>query len=192
MAGLGLLSKGGALLGKGVSRLKDVDKLAAAKKTAGLTADTVMGFAGIPITKGARETWKAQMKARPFLTSATTISALGGAGVIGHEVVNAQSPMTLEEAVMRDRRERQMFEIEGIKRREKRKRAMESLARLAALDPQLYNELTVGRALPRGAMVFGGNPRVDILEALASDMAEGRITAAPDPDQELQELFGAM
>lgn len=41
------------------------------------------------------------------------------------------------------------------------------IAYLAAANPQLYNEVSAGRRLPRGAQVFGGRKRTDLLEQLA-------------------------
>jgi hypothetical protein len=42
---------------------------------------------------------------------------------------------------------------------------------IAQSNPQLYNELVVGRRLPRGAVVLGGPPRRDLLEEVATMMA---------------------
>ena len=46
-----------------------------------------------------------------------------------------------------------------------------SLARLAAASPQTYNQVMAGRQLPQGAVVLGGQPRVDLMEDLAFRMA---------------------
>ena len=47
----------------------------------------------------------------------------------------------------------------------------QSLARLAAVSPQKYQEVMAGRILPQGAVVLGGTPRVDLMEDLAFRMA---------------------
>jgi len=67
---------------------------------------------------------------------------------------------------------------------------MLSATRLAATNPQLYNEVLAGRRLPLGAVVIGGRPRTDLLEQLALDMAEGNFDQGPGPDQQLASLLG--
>jgi hypothetical protein len=63
---------------------------------------------------------------------------------------------------------------------ERQRRLQESMARnmarLAAGAPHLYNQIASGRRLPRGAVVIGGQPRVDLLEQVAMDMALGRFS----------------
>jgi hypothetical protein len=51
------------------------------------------------------------------------------------------------------------------------RRMGQSMARLAAVDPQLYQHVVTGRQLPQGAVVLGGAPRVDLMEELALRMA---------------------
>jgi hypothetical protein len=72
-----------------------------------------------------------------------------------------------------------------------RQAMLRSAARLAQMDPQLYNEVLSGRRLPQGAMVFGGRPRVDLMEQLAMDMAMGGFTQPKDPQAELLGMLGA-
>jgi len=57
----------------------------------------------------------------------------------------------------------------------------QSLARLAAVSPQKYQEVMAGRILPQGAVVLGGTPRVDLMEDLALRMASSpnSIPGAP-------------
>ena len=50
-------------------------------------------------------------------------------------------------------------------------RMSQSLARLASASPQIYNQIMAGRQLPQGAVVLGGQPRVDLMEQLALRMA---------------------
>jgi len=61
-------------------------------------------------------------------------------------------------------------------------------ARLAAANPQLYNEVMAGRRLPQGAVVLGGRPRVDLMEELAMSMAGGQFQKPADPNAELEWL----
>jgi hypothetical protein len=45
-------------------------------------------------------------------------------------------------------------------------------ARLAAMDPQLYSEVMAGRRIATGSRVFGGQPRVDLMEQMALRMSQ--------------------
>jgi hypothetical protein len=70
-----------------------------------------------------------------------------------------------------------------------RRRMLASAARLAAVDPHLYNQILAGRRLPEGARVFGGQPRVDLMEQLAYEMASGQYEQ-PQPEQDLLAELG--
>jgi len=59
-----------------------------------------------------------------------------------------------------------------------------NMARIAALDPHLYNELLVGRSLPRGAVVIGGEPKTDFLEQVAFEMSTGGFQQ-PEPEKDV-------
>lgn len=41
--------------------------------------------------------------------------------------------------------------------------------------PELYSAVVAGRKLPQGAVVLGGEPRVDLLQELGRSMAEGQF-----------------
>ena len=58
-----------------------------------------------------------------------------------------------------------------------------SLARLAAASPQTYNQVMAGRQLPQGAVVLGGQPRVDLMEDLAFRMATSPNSIPGGPAQ---------
>lgn len=77
---------------------------------------------------------------------------------------------------------RQM-EIENLQRD-----AMQASMRLAALDPHLYNEVMAGRSLPKDAVVFGGQPRQDLMQELALAMAQGQFKQQSAQDELMQEL----
>ena len=62
-------------------------------------------------------------------------------------------------------------------------------ARLAAANPQLYNQIMAGRQLPQGAVVLGGKPRTDLMEELTSSMSRGQYSE-PSPDEQLMQLLG--
>ena len=142
----------------------------------------------------------ARMKEIPELLKKHPFQATGwaaGGAVFAKELVvdplrEASEGMDLKEAIELDRRNRVGARLEVLRAEEKRRRSMESLARLAAMDPQLYNELTAGRVLPKGGVMFGGVPRTDILESVGGMMAEGEVTRRPDPDQEFMKLFGGL
>jgi len=66
------------------------------------------------------------------------------------------------------------------RRREDHERIVEqNLALMAERAPHLFNTLSAGRRLPKGARVFGGTPRTDLLTEVASRMADGHYTPPP-------------
>lgn len=67
----------------------------------------------------------------------------------------------------------------------------DNMMRLAAANPQLYNQLLVGRTLPQGAVVIGGGKKSDFLESVAYQMATGGFgnpTGTPDSSGIMQSL----
>ena len=71
------------------------------------------------------------------------------------------------------------------------RRMAQAAMRLAALDPHLYNEVMAGRSLPKDAVVFGGQPRTDLMEELAMGMAQGQFKEPPSAHEELMQELGA-
>ena len=65
-----------------------------------------------------------------------------------------------------------------------------SAMRLASIDPHLYNEVMAGRSLPKDAVVFGGQPRTDLMEELAMGMAQGQFDEQPTAHDELMKSLG--
>jgi hypothetical protein len=63
---------------------------------------------------------------------------------------------------------------------------MENLQQVAQNNPALYNQVSAGRKLPRGAVVLGGQQRQDLLTELARAMDSGSFRQQ-DP---LSELIG--
>jgi hypothetical protein len=67
----------------------------------------------------------------------------------------------------------------------------DNMMRLAAANPQLYNQLLAGRTLPTGAVLIGGGKKTDFLESVAYQMATGGFgnpqgtTDSPDIMQSL-------
>jgi hypothetical protein len=74
-------------------------------------------------------------------------------------------------------------------------RAMaDNMVRLAAANPQLYNQLLAGRPLPNGAVVIGGGQRSDFLESVAYQMATGGFgnpQGTPDSPDVMQSLVNS-
>lgn len=52
----------------------------------------------------------------------------------------------------------------------------ENQRRLAMYAPHLYNKVMAGRDLPRDSVVIGGRPRMDLLQELADQMAQGSFS----------------
>mgnify|MGYP003110201762 CR=1 FL=1 len=73
---------------------------------------------------------------------------------------------------------------------ELQKKIARSAMRLAAIDPHLYNEVMAGRSLPKDAVVFGGQPRTDLMEELAMGMAQGQFEKPQTAHDELMQSLG--
>lgn len=70
------------------------------------------------------------------------------------------------------------------------RRMTQATMRLAALDPHLYNEVMAGRSLPKDAVVFGGQPRTDLMEELAMSMVDGQFKEPQSAHNELMQELG--
>jgi hypothetical protein len=73
---------------------------------------------------------------------------------------------------------------------ELQRRMTRATMQLAATDPHLYNEVMAGRSLPRDAVVFGGQPRTDLMEELSMGMAQGQFEQQPTAHDELMKELG--
>jgi len=62
-------------------------------------------------------------------------------------------------------------------------------AKLAAVNPHLYNQIMAGRRLPQGAVILGGQPRTDLMEQIASGMASNPQLQQPGPAMAPQDQF---
>lgn len=81
---------------------------------------------------------------------------------------------------------------QALKARRLQQAMADNMMRLAASNPQLYNQLMVGRALPQGAVVLGGGRKTDFLESVAYQMATGGFgtpTGSPDSLQAIANSF---
>lgn len=157
------------------------DSLGGAAKSAGRwAAETAVGP-------------KSFVKDHPFL-------AAGGAAGLGalaydefSEGVEPDPGMhgSLKEALLAESEAKHRARVMGADTRVFEERATKAMMRLAATNPQMYNEVLTGRKLPRGAMVFGGRPRTDLLELLAAQMAAGEYEVS-NPEQDLARMLGGL
>lgn len=69
----------------------------------------------------------------------------------------------------------QLQDIKAVEQGRMQQAMLRSMARLAQADPHFYNELMMGRRLPLGAVVLGGQPRTDVLQDVAYAMANGEF-----------------
>lgn len=125
-------------------------------------------------------------KTNPLLSSATSV-------FVGNEVLRPISK-GIEGSVTGDSFEQELRNYEKervtvatIRARQERiqRGMMQQMARIAALDPHLYNELLHGDALPRGAVVLGGRPKTDLLEQVAYQMTTGGIRQPTTAEDDL-------
>jgi hypothetical protein len=88
--------------------------------------------------------------------------------------------------------QRQRYQAAQAMKAQRLQKAMaDNMMRLAAANPQLYNQLMVGRVLPQGAVVIGGPKRSDFLESVAYQMATGGFgnqAGTPDSPDMMQSL----
>ncbi len=115
-----------------------------------------------------------------------TGAAIGGAlaGEVGGPIAQVfQDPLKEEIRTIRD--ERAAMTAEAYRMERLRRTMAINTARLAALNPHLYNEILAGRKLAPGSVVFGGEPRTDLMEMLTSRMAQGQYQEPPSVEDAL-------
>lgn len=64
------------------------------------------------------------------------------------------------------------------KQRAMQKLRTRNLGRVAAYLPDTYHQVSAGRRLPKGSVVIGGRPRIDLLKQLADSMGSGEFEGA--------------
>jgi len=120
--------------------------------------------------------------------SKTTAAGIGtGTALFGWDLT---SPVREAVRADPDRQYQNMIEAEralmnqraaqGLRRQRLERDMAGNAARLAAVAPDLYNQVLAGRRLPRGAVVLGGQPRTDLLEEVAMRMSDNAFRT-PDP-----------
>lgn len=116
-----------------------------------------------------------------------TTMLLGGLGMgVGSAV--KESFTGVDKDIQEEMKNRRYQAAQAIKAQRLQKAMADNMMRLAAANPQLYNQLMVGRQLPQGAVVLGGGKRSDFLETVAYQMATGAFGTPTDSPDALQAL----
>lgn len=121
------------------------------------------------------------LKSMP-LTGVAVSGAL--AGEVGGPIAQVfQDPLREEIRLIGE--EKQAVVAEAYRMERLRRTMAINTARLAALNPHLYNEVLAGRKLAPGSVVFGGEPRTDLMQMLTSRMAQGQYQEPPSVEETL-------
>lgn len=110
------------------------------------------------------------------------LGALAGIGAIaaGGGLVRQRLQKDRTEAALMDfydsqRRDALAQQVEQVKRQSLERSIDQNLRNVAMFEPGIYTAVAAGRKLPQGAVVLGGEPRVDLLQELGRSMAEGQF-----------------
>tara|TARA_Y100001938_G_scaffold150556_1_gene242040 strand:+ start:3703 stop:4239 length:537 start_codon:yes stop_codon:yes gene_type:complete len=127
---------------------------------------------------------------------AAGIGGLGLAGMLGQPIVKGiRSGYTDYDfnrqvaAVKAEKENRRYMAGMNQQREEVEKELARQAARLAAANPNLYNQIMAGRRLPQGAVLLGGQPRTDLMEQIAYGMASNPQLQQPGPMMAPQDQF---
>lgn len=96
-----------------------------------------------------------------------------GAGQMASPVLDNLTHDALGEEIHDEGKRREEQLLAMLKSRRLDQMRADNLARVAQLRPDLYNQVAVGRRLPRGAVVIGGKPDTEALARLGDMMARG-------------------
>lgn len=97
---------------------------------------------------------------------------------------------TLDEQI----RQRRLEASHAMKARRLQSAMADNMMRLASVNPQLYNQLLMGRTLPQGAVVIGGGQKSDFLESVAYQMATGAFgnpQGTPDSSDTIRNIVSS-
>lgn len=125
-----------------------------------------------------------------FGVGAPVTLALGqGVYGVGEAVVNefTGTNKILDQEIRR----RRLEAGRAMKARRLQEAMAQNMMRLAAANPQLYNQLLIGKMLPQGAVVIGGGKSSDFLDSVAYQMATGGFDnpqGTPDSQGMIQAL----
>lgn len=161
------------------------------KSKGGKVLDDVQGLAtGTSIPK-TRKQWKS---AGPWIPPVLYGTAVFGNEAVVNPIQEAIRGPSNYESTIKEARVRKAQKINSLKIKMEYEEMQRKMARaamqLAASDPHLYNEIMAGRQLPKDAVVFGGQPRTDIMEELAMGMAQGQFNQQPSAQDELMQSLG--
>ena len=136
---------------------------------------------------------KGFVKEHPFLAAsggAATVGMLSGPLKEGFVSGFTDRDMNLRIQGLKNQRDSQaeMMGLQYQRQRVERELATQA-AKLAAVNPQLYNQIMAGRRLPQGAVILGGQPRTDLMEQIASSMASNPQLQQPGPMMAPQDQF---
>ena len=101
--------------------------------------------------------------------------ALGGLGaLVARGLRTPPNRGKVDEAVSLALSESQGQQVAQLLERQRMERAIrENQLRLARANPTLYTSVMAGRRVPSGAVVLGGQPRMDLMRELAASMDSG-------------------
>lgn len=132
------------------------------------------------------------LKTGARLASNTPLSSLAlttAAAGIAKPVLDSVVHDPFHDAVVNTVEDRRDELLQRAKAERLRRTMAMNTARLASLDPHLYNEVLAGRRLAPGTVVFGGTPRKDLMDLLAARMSGGSYTPPPPAQGELGSMF---
>lgn len=124
------------------------------------------------------------------------LPSIGMVGELGvkpiYKAIHDKNPM---DAAIDEEMQRRRYQVSQQLKAQRLQAAMaDNMMRLAAANPQLYNQLLVGRTLPQGAVVIGGGQKSDFLESVAYQMATGGFgnpQGSPDSPDVMQTLVNS-
>ncbi len=125
--------------------------------------------------------------AKSFRHMPMTGAVVGGAvaGAVGGPIIANLANDPLKDEIRSIQEERSVVTSEMYRAERLRRTMAINTARLAALNPHLYNEVLAGRKLAPGSVVFGGEPRTDLMDLLTSRMAQGDYREPQSVDEAL-------
>ena len=98
-----------------------------------------------------------------------------GAGLVRQRIQKDRTEAALMDFYDSQRRDALAQQVEQVKRQSLERSIDQNLRNVALFEPAIYTAVSAGRKLPQGAVVLGGEPRVDLLQELGRSMAEGQF-----------------
>lgn len=108
---------------------------------------------------------------------------------IGRKVVGSLGTDRLDYMVQGQRQAMMASMAQGLENERLQSLMAINTQRLAQFAPDLYTQVMAGRRLPRGAVVIGGAPRLDLMDELALAMAQGKMRPKPSVADQLSGLM---